>query len=119
MYMEGMSLDWVQKQCMEQLNFLPYPGTFNLEITDDNLNILDELKKTATMELIPDNKEFCSAKILPVEVSSIKSIKAAVVKQKKKVNIHNKNIIEIIAPVSLRDELNLKDGDMIEVLILH
>ncbi len=110
-------LDWVRNQCITKLGFSPYPGTFNLEIEGDNLKILDKFKKTTTMELTPDNKDFCSAKILPVEVSSIKSIKAAIIIPEEEVNIHKKNIIEIIAPVSLRKNLNLEDGDIVEVFL--
>ena len=30
-------LDWFQEQCQEKLDFKPYPGTLNIEISTDKI----------------------------------------------------------------------------------
>ena len=34
-------LDWVQTLCMKKLGFRPYPGTLNLEISEDYLPVIE------------------------------------------------------------------------------
>ena len=107
-------LDWVQDQCMDKLGFRPYPGTLNLEIEEDGLPVLEELQKQEAKKLIPTDPNFCTARVLPV---SLGSERGAIIIPAEDVQVHGKNIVEIIAPLMIKDALNLNDGDSLTVVI--
>ena len=107
-------LDWVQQQCQEKFGFRPYPGTLNLEIGDEYLPIIALLQTKKLVELIPPDPNFCTAKSIPV---SIESIEGAVIIPEENVNIHANNIVEVIAPLKLKDALAVRDGDIIELVL--
>jgi CTP-dependent riboflavin kinase len=104
-------LDWVQKQCREKFGFAPYPGTLNLEIDKEYLPVIEALQKEKLIELIPPDPDFCTAKTITVEIASIQGV---VIIPEEDVNIHAKNIIEIIAPLKIKQALGVKDGDAFE-----
>ena len=107
-------LSWVQQQCLEKIGFVPFPGTLNLEIKRSDVELLKNISDRFWEELIPEDETFCSAKILPIV---IKDIKGAVILLEKAVNIHGSPVIEILAPVKLRQVLGLNDGDMVDIRI--
>lgn len=109
-----VSLDWVVEQCKSKFNFTPFFGTLNLEITDEDIPFILKLRKRAFKGLIPPDSGFCESKTLQVKIGNINGI---LVFPEEAVNIHEKNILEVIAPVKIKDELNLKDGDKVEVTI--
>jgi len=105
-------LDWVQKQSREKFGFTPYPGTLNLEIDKEYLPVIEALRKEKLIELIPPDPKFCTAKTITAEIASIQG---AVIIPAEDVNIHAQNIIEIIAPLKLKEALGVKDGDTLEI----
>jgi len=107
-------LDWVQAQCAQKLGFKPYPGTLNLAIADTDADLLESLQGSDTTALIPPDPKFCSAQTLPVK---IKGIRGAIIIPAKDVHIHAKNILEVIAPVCLKEVLGLDDGDLVRITI--
>jgi CTP-dependent riboflavin kinase len=107
-------LVWVQEQCMEKLGFRPYPGTLNLEILEEGLSILEELRKEEGEKLIPSDPNFCTARVLPV---SLGSEKGAIIIPAEDVQVHGKKIVEIIAPRRLKDVLNVNDGSLLTIVI--
>lgn len=107
-------LDWVQKQCLKKLGFAPWPGTLNLEIPMDHVAVIEELKVKEGMELVSPDSNYCSGYVFPV---SIEGISAAIVFPAEDVRVHGKNIIEIISPKMLKDTLDVKDGDQVNITI--
>lgn len=107
-------LDWVQKQCLKKLGFAPWPGTLNLEIPMDHVAVIEELKVKEGMELVSLDSNYCSGYVFPV---SIEGISAAIVFPAEDVRVHQKNIIEIISPKMLKDTLDVKDGDQVNITI--
>jgi riboflavin kinase len=105
-------LDWFQSQCRDLLGFTPYPGTLNLELSNDDVPIVETLESEAEIEFIPPDSEFCSGKGFPIVVQGIR---AAVVIPAEEVRVHGKNIIEIISDQRLKDVLNVDDGDSVRV----
>ncbi len=106
-------LDWVMEQCAEKLGFEPFPGTLNVEIVAEDLAVVDALKGEKGIELIPADENFCAAKVLPI---TIRGQMGAVIIPAKDVNIHEKKIVEIMAGKSLRNALDLEDGDLVTVV---
>ena len=109
-----IQLGWVQEQCLEKLGFEPWPGTLNLEISMNRVALIDELKVKRGLELVSPDANFCSGHVFPV---SIEGVPAAVVLPAEDVRVHEKNIIEIIAPQFLKETLGVKDGDQVTLEI--
>ena len=107
-------LDWVHKQCDEKLNFKPYPGTLNIEVDEISLPALRELQKERGIELLSPDPGFCNARSLPAFLTNVGG---AIIIPDEEVNIHGKNIVEVIAPVSLKETLSLHDGDRITLIV--
>ena len=109
-------IDWVQQQCHKKLGFKPHPGTLNLEIASDELSKIATLDQKKGIELISPDPKFCNAKAFPVR---LRKINGAIIMPEKKVRIHAENIIEIIAPVSIKASLNIKDDDSISAILIE
>jgi len=107
-------IDWVQLQCNEKLGFKPYPGTLNLEISAEDLPIIESLEHKKGIELISPNPKFCNGKAFAV---SLGEISGAIIMPEEKVRVHPQNIIEIIAPLNIKAALNVKDGDSVTVVL--
>ena len=107
-------LDWFQEQCLEQLGFRPYPGTLNIKVSIGNVPIIEALEKATKIDFIPPDSTFCSGKAVPV---TAQGIRAAIVLPAAEVRVHGKDIIEVIAPVGLKEVLDVEDGDSITLIV--
>ena len=107
-------LEWVQKQCAEKLNFTPYPGTLNIQVDEGSLHLLAELQKVEGIELLSPDPTFCNARSLK---ASVGNVAGAIIIPAEDVQIHGKNTLEMIAPVSIKESLSLQDGDRVTVVI--
>lgn len=107
-------LDWVQEQCAKALGFRPYPGTLNLEVPQEALSILLALREEEGIPLVPPDPAFCAARTLPVRIGGIQG---AIIIPAEEVNVHGTRIIEILAPVRLKDSLGLEDGDSVTLVV--
>ncbi len=107
-------LDWVQEQCMEKLGFRPYPGTLNLALSSEYLPVIEAMQKHEGVTLRSPDPAFCSGKTLPVKVEGVSG---AIIIPAEEVRVHKKNIVEIIAPLRLKEVLNVRDGDYIAVTV--
>ena len=106
-------LDWFQEQCLKNLGFRPYPGTLNLEISTDDISKIEALEKQNGVEFIPPDSTFCSGKAYPI---TVEGVGGAVIMPAKEVRVHGKNIVEVIAPLKLKETLNATDGDTITLM---
>lgn len=107
-------LGWVQEQCMEKLGFRPYPGTLNLEVPEEGLASIGALQKEKGIELIPEDSKFCTARAMPVRIGSVRG---AIIIPAEDVRIHGNTIIEVMAPLRLKDALHVEDGDSVTVTL--
>lgn len=107
-------LDWVQEQCMKKLGFKPYPGTLNLEISDECFPMIETLRRAEGVPLIPPDPQFCEARVWPLVIHGIVG---AIIIPAEDVNVHGKRVIEILAPVKLKDALQVDDGDTLSLEI--
>ena len=105
-------VDWVVKQCQNKLNMTPFPGTLNVRINDETIQMLGDFLRVADVELIPDDPSFCAARVKKVVVNGVP---AAVVLPGEEVRIHDNRTIELIASCSLKKRLGLHDGDTVTI----
>ncbi|MEM3577521.1 MAG: DUF120 domain-containing protein [Candidatus Bathyarchaeia archaeon] len=112
------SIDQYRKQFIEKLGFDPYPGTLNLKLTTDY-----DIKARAELEAYPaieiegfkdENRTYGPVKCYPVIIQN--KVKGALVSALR--SHYDSSVIEVIAPVSLRKHLNLKDGHKVKVEVL-
>jgi riboflavin kinase len=100
-----MAVPWVNKQMREKLRFDPHGGTLNLSV--ENPEIQRSLKAHGGDRLRSEAPGFCDALIFRGMIEG--KYDCGVVLPL--VPNYNECLIEILAPVHLKDSLGLKDGD--------
>jgi riboflavin kinase len=105
-----VQLPWVQQQVKDKVGFIPQNGTLNVMLSDKD-EISQELRSSACAEITPQ-KGFCLGRIFKAEIGEVKC--AVLIPQTPD---YPKNILEVIAPRNLKDELHITDGNTIELTI--
>ncbi|MBI4020667.1 MAG: CTP-dependent riboflavin kinase [Candidatus Aenigmarchaeota archaeon] len=101
----GEGAAYVRKYDWRPLGFAPYPGTLNLHVA-----LAPDLSFPITIPAPPG--------LHPVDCRLAKvnrRVDGAVVRPRK--TAHGKQILEILAPVNLRETLDLRDGDQVMVSV--
>ena len=108
-------LDGYLRQFEQKLGFTPFPGTFNIELDPWSITArkrLDALE-CVDMEGFDDGtRTFGSVKCFRVKLGGVDG--AIVIPNRKN---YPDNIIEIVAPVNLREHLDVSDGGEVKVIL--
>jgi len=107
-----IELPWVRKQIAEKLGFLPYYGTLNVKLTEDNVNLKRLLKKAKAIEISPA-KGFRRGRCF--KAYFMDNMECAIVIPE--IENYPEGVVEVIAPTNLREKFQLKDGDLVGVKI--
>ncbi|MEM0088177.1 MAG: DUF120 domain-containing protein [Archaeoglobaceae archaeon] len=111
-----VSLEGYRKQFREKLGIEPFPGTLNLRIPKEEIGIKKRLDAEQGIKIegfTAENRSFGEVKAFKCKVNGLS---AFIVIPKR--THHLSDVVEIIAERKLRDELNLKDGDIVEVEVI-
>ena len=108
-----LKLKWVKKQIKEKLGFTPHLGTLNIKLSEEYSDLKNLLKRMKGMAITPTN-DFCRGKCFRAYLMD--GVECAIVIPE--VGDYPEDLMEIVAPVNLREKIHLKDGDTIEVKIL-
>lgn len=100
-------VDWARAQCIDKLGIDPFPGTLNLVVESSDAGVWQVWKTAPGVEIAPPNGEWCRARAYPVRVAD--RVNGAIILPQ--VDEYAPAQIEIIADVSLRETLQLRDGD--------
>lgn len=105
-----VDLPWVKKQIKEKLGFSPYSGTLNIRLPKQNgsQKMLEKLQGT----IINPEKGYCTGKLIKAHIGNLKC--AIIIPQ---IPNYPPDVIEIIAPVNLRESFTLKDGSEVTVTV--
>jgi riboflavin kinase len=104
-----------RKQIVEKLCFEPYPGTLNLKLTSDY-----DIKTRMEIEVYPAieiegfkniDRSFGLVKCYPAIIDN--KVKGALVIATR--SHYDTSVVEIMAPVSLRKQLKLKNGHKVKI----
>ena len=113
-----VSKDGYRKQFMEKLGFDPYPGTLNLKLTSEyDVKTRTELEAFPAVELQGfdnENRSFGGVKCYPALINN--KVKGAILTAMR--THYDSSVIEIVAPVYVRGNLKLKDGQKVKVEVL-
>jgi riboflavin kinase len=96
-------------QFAAKLGFVPYEGTLNLKVSEDDYEKLSMVHSNA-VEITgfkAKGRTFGAASCIPVK---IQDVNCAIVLPKR---THHSDVIEVISAIHLRKKLDLKDGDYI------
>ena len=104
-----LELQWVKRQTNAALVFTPYAGTLNIRLSDESVARRKLLEKAASITVYPADG-YCSGKLFK---ASIGMLECAIIIPE--VAGYPQDVLEIIAPVNLREKLQLADGDEITV----
>ena len=108
---EFIKLPWVRKQIKEKLGFIPHPGTLNIKLAEDSIRL--KSLKAESIEISPA-MGFCRGRCYNAYLMD--NLECAIIVPE--VENYPEDIMEIIASTSLREKLQLEDGNIVEVKIL-
>ncbi|RZN65115.1 MAG: DUF120 domain-containing protein [Candidatus Methanoliparum thermophilum] len=113
-----LSQEGYKKQIKEILGFDPYPGTLNLKIYGDEILKRKELNGVDGIIIKPFKSEERSFGGGICYKATIKKdgdlVEGAIIRPER--THHPEDLLELIASINLRKRLNLKDGDIVEVI---
>jgi riboflavin kinase len=101
-------------QFKAKIGFEPYQGTFNVRIYPEEIGKLDIVRSTAGILINGFVSEGRSFGNVIAYKTTIHNIECAIVVPERS---HYTDILEIIAPCSIRRTLSLSDGDRIDVKV--
>jgi riboflavin kinase len=104
-----IELAWVKKQMEEKLGFTLFSGTLNVKLTTNSVKMGKLLKKRAGVEILPASG-YCRGRLFKAKLNGVEC--AVIVPE---VVGYPENIVEVVAPVNLREKLCLLDGSPVEV----
>jgi riboflavin kinase len=106
-----LELPWVKQQITEKLGFAPYPGTLNVKLSKENAKRRKLLVNAPSAKIYPASG-YCNGALFKAFIGTLEC--AIVVPE---VAGYPKDVLEIIAAVNLREQLQLKDGSEVTVTV--
>ena len=106
-----LELPWVKQQIEQKLGFTPYPGTLNVRLSEEGVKRKKLFEKAHSIKIYPANG-YCSGTLIKAFIGKLEC--AIVVPE---VAGYPKGVLEIIAPVNLRERLQLEDGGEVTVTV--
>ena len=115
-----ISLEGYMRQFRERLGYEPFPGTLNVELTEASVRAAAGIESMDGIHIDgweDEERTFGPATCYPatVETPDDSYDPTHVIVPER--THHDESQIEIIAPVKLRDELGLDDGDVVTVVV--
>lgn len=100
-------LEWARAQFVDKLGIDPFPGTLNVMVDASDASAWEQWKNAPGITIVPPNADWCNARAYPIRVAG--RVNGAIILPE--VAGYSPTQIEIIANVSLRETLQLNDGD--------
>ena len=106
-----VEFEWVKRQINAILGFTPYAGTLNIRLSDKSAEQRKLLENAASLTVRPV-EGYSNGKVFKAYLGTLEC--AIVIPE---VAGYPENVLEIIAPVNLREKFHLADGDEITVTV--
>jgi riboflavin kinase len=108
-----IKLPWVRKQIAEKLGFAPYPGTLNIKLAKNSVKLEKSSKKAESIEISPVTR-FCRGRCFKAYLMD--DVQCAIVIPE--VADYPEDVLEVVAPINLRQKYMLNDEDTVEIKIM-
>ena len=108
-----LSMEHYKKEIKNKLGFEAYPGTLNLKVDENQVDLLGKMIAIKINGYKSEDKIFYGAKCFRARVQNISG--AIIIPDR----TEHKGTIEFIAPVHLKSELKIKDNDKIKVELIQ
>lgn len=105
-----LSQDFYVNNFIKNCGFKPYPGTLNVIVPEEYLSQINDVKNNCE-NIIKPEEGFGAVKYIEATLNN--KVNGAIVFPAK--TEHTENYLEFIAEKKLREELNLKDGDIVSL----
>lgn len=105
-----MSMPHYQREIKKKLGFDAYPGTLNLMVDAEKYDLLENSNKIVIDGFRQGGKTFGGADCY---LAKIRDADGAIIVPH--ISKHEKNIIEFISPIYLREKFKLGDGDNVTI----
>lgn len=113
-----LSLQGYTNQFKEKIGYIPFPGTLNVELTEESIHERAKLDKSnnVTIEGWEDKERtYGPVYCYPAQIEAPAKCNTTVHMIKPERSRYGDNLIEIIAPVNLREKLPCDDGDHVTI----
>ncbi len=114
-----MSLEGYRKQFKKKIGYVPYPGTLNIRIVDslslENRGKIEGFGYQFIDGFSDSKRTYGWVKCYPVAVNGRVDIQSDLLILER--THHDKNMLEIIAPINVKEVMNLKNGDKVKVTL--
>ncbi len=114
-----MALDGYRKQFKTKLGYIPYPGTLNIKISGNpsirNRDKIDFIPYVFIKGFSDLKRTYGWVKCFPVIINDNGGVQTHLLLLER--THHDKNMVEIIAPVYLKGLLGLTNGNEIKILV--
>ncbi len=107
-----MSQPIYKSQFKQKLNFIPFPGTLNIKIGQNEIDAIHNISMHKLTKIEGGGK---FGDVLLIEAVLDDKINGAIVFPKK--TTHGENILEFIAPQNIKEDLGVQDGDSVKIKI--
>ncbi len=108
-----LALEWVQKDLREKLNLIPFPGTLNLQVSPEARSAL-YAQREGFLKIADPSAPECPGYVTRVILQRGERSYRFAYLILPELTMY-KDVLEIIAEDNLREKLNLKDGDKVQV----
>ncbi len=109
-----LQLPWVMRQMEEKLGYSPFLGTLNLKLTKVSAMRKKHLSQAQAERVCPI-EGYCVGLLHKAFIRGC--LDCAIVLPQ--VEDYAENLLEVIAPMNLREALKLKDGDLVRVYVVQ
>ncbi len=110
-----LSLEGYVRQFEERLGFRPYPGTLNVRLFPEYIphrRYLELLPGIQISGFSNGVRTYGGVKCFRAEVNGYPNAAVLIIER----THYGPDVIELVAPISLREALGLKDGDVVDVV---
>jgi riboflavin kinase, archaea type len=106
-----IDLPWVKSQIQNMLDFTPYSGTLNIQLTQDSKEKRKNLNPAKGMMVEPE-KGYYSGVLFKAAIDTLNCAVVIPVTPN-----YPSDVLEIISPLYLRGQLGLTDGSLVAVAV--
>ncbi len=108
-----LSIGWVRSELRDRLGFDPFPGTLNLKIDPDLWNTIYS-NRDSLLKISDPASSTCPGFLKRVRLQAGKERSCFAYLILPELTMY-KDVLEIVAPESLREKLGLQDGDAVTI----